>query len=108
MKDKPGQLPYFPTQHLMVRGNPLLQGCYDALRDLKAMCDNPSTDYYQHGMIDADEVWAALEPLRNLVFEVDGTNTSARLDARTPEEMLAAYLNHRNQLFVAPKESEVI
>jgi hypothetical protein len=87
-------LPRFTTQHDLARNNPLLQGCYDALRDVKAMCDNPSEDYYQSGMINADDVWAALEPLRQLVFEVDGTSTSARIDSRSDEEMLEAVIEH--------------
>lgn len=87
-------IPRFPTHYDNAKRNPLLQGCYDALRDVKALCGNPSTDYYQDGMIQADEVWAALEPLRKLVFEVDGTNLSARMDARTDAEMLAALIAH--------------
>jgi len=96
-------IPRFPTHYDHAKQNPLLQGCYDALRDLKAICDNPSEDYYQTGMIAAEDVWAALEPLRQLVFEVDGTNLAARMDKRTDEEMLAAVIAHdqkwRRELF---------
>lgn len=94
-------IPRFETHYDRANRNPLLQGCYDALRDLKAMCDNPSEDYYQSGMIRADEVWEALEPLRKLVFEVDGTATSAKLDAlnkKSPSEIVARIIAQEKKM----------
>lgn len=74
-------IPHFATPSRLTHRSPLVQRCYAALRELREMVDrSDNCDYYCSGMISAEEMWDALAPLRELVFEVDGTRLSERVD----------------------------
>lgn len=82
-------IPKWTTQAEVNRSNPLLQQCYASLRDLKRLCEDADNgDYYCSGMVSADEMWELLAPLREMVFVVDGTRMSERLDSYSDAQIL--------------------